>query len=389
MAERCRAELAQLMREDGNSECADCGDADPDWASVTMGVFLCHTCAGVHRSLGTQSRVKSVRLDNWDRDQVQVMEAVGNKKAKDKFEMCVPLFYRKPTKKDVDVLKKEWILAKYQREEFTDPDKQSAYNCSHKEGMLWKLGRDRKQFQQRKFVLSRAENKFSYFVNEDSKQKPQQPKAEADMDHMNAIFVPEKIGNPYGLQITFIKNGSTRSLFVYSENSRDIVDWYNCVRAAKWERRRIAFPDRDLHQLAEDLTKDFIVEGWLSKMGPKNEPFKRRWFTLDRRKLMYFEEPLNAFPKGEVFIGHRDAGYTISLGAPEGDRSSNSHNNYCFTLHTPERNFILRAETQDDMDKWNASLSHVTDLPLTPQDSKLASMLNPKKSSNSFRIIRR
>ena len=68
------------------------------------------------------------------------------------------------------VLKKEWILAKYQREEFTDPDRQTAYNCSHKEGMLWKLGRDRKQFQLRKFVLSRAENKFSYFINEDSKQ---------------------------------------------------------------------------------------------------------------------------------------------------------------------------------------------------------------------------
>ena len=30
-------------------------------------------------------------------------------------------------------------------------------------------------------------------------------------------------------------------------------------------------------------------------MGPKNEPFKRRWFTLDRRKLMYFEEPLVSF----------------------------------------------------------------------------------------------
>ena len=47
---------------------------DPDWASVTIGVFLCHTCAGVHRSLSTASRVKSVRLDNWDRDQVQVSE---------------------------------------------------------------------------------------------------------------------------------------------------------------------------------------------------------------------------------------------------------------------------------------------------------------------------
>lgn len=67
-------------------------------------------------------------------------------------------------------MKKEWILAKYLREEFTDPDRQSAYNCSYKEGILWKLGRDRRQFQQRKFVLSRAENKFLYYINDDSKQ---------------------------------------------------------------------------------------------------------------------------------------------------------------------------------------------------------------------------
>lgn len=27
-------------------------------------------------------------------------------------------------------------------------------------------------------------------------------------------------------------------------------------------------------------------------MGPRNEPFKKRFFTLDKRKLMYLEEPL-------------------------------------------------------------------------------------------------
>nr|KAG5710416.1 hypothetical protein BaRGS_022234 [Batillaria attramentaria] len=307
-----------------------------------------------------EKKIMSCSDDSFDK--IDVMECIGNAKAKEKFEMCVPPFYRRPKKNDVEVLKKEWIMAKYQREEFTDPDRQTAYNCSYKEGMLWKLGRDRKQVQQRKFVLSRADNKFSYFITEEAKQHKQQPpKAEADLDNMNAVFVPEKIGNPYGLQITFIKSGSTRSLFVYSDNSK----------------------------LAEDLTKDFLLEGWLSKMGPKNEPFRRRWFTLDRRKLMYFEEPLNAFAKGEVFIGHRDAGYHLTLGPPEGDRSSNSQNNFCFTLHTPDRNFMLRAETQDDMDKWTTALNNVIDLPLTPQDSKLASMLVPKKSSNSFRLIKR
>ena len=46
------------------------------------------------------------------------------------------------------------------------------------------------------------------------------------------------------------------------------------------------------YQLAEELTRDFILEGWLKKMGPRNEPFKKRFFTLDKRKLMYLEEPL-------------------------------------------------------------------------------------------------
>ncbi|XP_005093005.1 arf-GAP with dual PH domain-containing protein 1 isoform X2 [Aplysia californica] len=366
--------------------------SDPDWASCTIGVFLCKDCAGVHRALGSsQSRIKSIKLDNWDKDQVQVMEMIGNVKARDTYELCVPEFYSKPFPGTVDVLRKEWILAKYQRLEFSDPDNQSSYNCATKQGLLWKLGRDRKQFAQRKFVLSRAENKLYYYVNEENG-KNKQPKAEADLDFVNAVFVPEKIGNPYGLQITYFKNGSTRNLFVYSESSKDIVDWYMCIRAAKWERRRIAFPDRDLVQLAEDLTKDFLLEGWLHKMGPKNEPFRRRWFTLDRRKLMYFEEQLNAFAKGEVFIGHKDAGYSVSTGEEEGNRGSNSQtsgSSYCFTLHTPDRDFVMRAETQEDMEKWVLALQRVVEMPLTPQDSKLAALLVPKKSSNSFRLIKR
>ena len=82
----------------------------------------------------------------------------------------------------------------------------------------------------------------------------------------------------------------------------------------------------------------------------------------------------NAFAKGEVFIGHRDAGYNVSMGAAlEGDRGSGSQNSnlsFCFTLHTPDRDFVMRAETQDDMEKWILSLQKVVELPLTTQDSK-------------------
>ena len=45
----------------------------PRWASWNLGVFICIRCAGIHRNLGVHiSRVKSVNLDQWTSEQIQV-----------------------------------------------------------------------------------------------------------------------------------------------------------------------------------------------------------------------------------------------------------------------------------------------------------------------------
>jgi len=42
-------------------------------------VFLCELCAKVHRSLGSHiSKVKSLRLDKWDPDQIEVGNNTGD-----------------------------------------------------------------------------------------------------------------------------------------------------------------------------------------------------------------------------------------------------------------------------------------------------------------------
>ncbi|KAI5248746.1 ArfGap-domain-containing protein [Aureobasidium subglaciale] len=63
----------------GNDRCADCGARNPAWSSWSLGIFLCMSCAALHRKMGTHiSKVKSLSMDSWSPDQVDNMKRVGN-----------------------------------------------------------------------------------------------------------------------------------------------------------------------------------------------------------------------------------------------------------------------------------------------------------------------
>ena len=47
----CRAETT-LPLVQGNAACCECGAANPDWASLNLGILLCIRCSGLHRNLG-------------------------------------------------------------------------------------------------------------------------------------------------------------------------------------------------------------------------------------------------------------------------------------------------------------------------------------------------
>ncbi|KAK8850356.1 hypothetical protein IAR55_004274 [Kwoniella newhampshirensis] len=79
MEQRHQRMLEEVLRLPGNDTCADCHAPAPRWASTNLGIFLCVGCASVHRKMGThKSRVKSVTLDTWSRDQITSIRSMGN-----------------------------------------------------------------------------------------------------------------------------------------------------------------------------------------------------------------------------------------------------------------------------------------------------------------------
>uniref|UniRef100_A0A9L0JTB5 ArfGAP with dual PH domains 1 n=1 Tax=Equus asinus TaxID=9793 RepID=A0A9L0JTB5_EQUAS len=235
------------------------------------------------------------------------MASHGNNAARATYESKVPSFYYRPTASDCQLLREQWIRAKYERQEFTRPEKQEPYSAGYREGFLWKRGRDNGQFLSRKFVLTEREGALKYFNRNDAKE----PKAVMKIEHLNATFQPAKIGHPHGLQVTYLKDNSTRNIFVYHEDGKEMVDWFNALRAARFHYLQVAFPGASDADLVPKLSRNYLKEGYMEKTGPKQtEGFRKRWFTMDDRRLMYFKDPLvrkgrgrgSARPRGDGLL---------------------------------------------------------------------------------------
>ncbi|XP_038568678.1 arf-GAP with dual PH domain-containing protein 1 [Micropterus salmoides] len=362
--ERATRALKEILQIPGNDTCADCGASVPGWGSCSLGVFICLDCSGIHRNLPSISKVKSLTLSHWEDHEVQFMVENGNELMKSKYEAAVPAYYYKPTRKDCQVLREQWIRAKYERKEFSEPGKNVTYEGGTKDGMLMKRGRDNGQFLSRRFVLSEREGTLKYFTKYDAKE----PKAVIKVDAINATFQPEKMGNPNGLQITYLKDYNTRNIFVYHDSGKEIVDWFNSIRAVQLHYLKVAFPGATDAELVPKLTRNFLKEGYMEKTGPRHtEGFKKRWFTLDHRRLMYFKDPLDAFAKGEVFLGNKDHGYSASPGLPAGTHCNGAWQNG-ITIVTPDRGFLFTCETESDQQDWLKHFNDIMSAQMSPQE---------------------
>ncbi|KAJ6613634.1 hypothetical protein B0H10DRAFT_2165269 [Mycena sp. CBHHK59/15] len=80
--ERNQRTLLDLVALPGNDVCADCKVKNPRWASHSLGIFICVSCASIHRKIGTHvTKVKSITMDSWTREQTENMRQNGNIKS--------------------------------------------------------------------------------------------------------------------------------------------------------------------------------------------------------------------------------------------------------------------------------------------------------------------
>uniref|UniRef100_A0A673BUR3 Arf-GAP with coiled-coil, ANK repeat and PH domain-containing protein n=1 Tax=Sphaeramia orbicularis TaxID=375764 RepID=A0A673BUR3_9TELE len=112
--------LQRIQCLPGNEQCCDCGQADPRWASINLGILLCIECSGIHRSLGVHcSKVRSLTLDTWEPELLKLMCELGNSVINHIYEGSYQeQGLKKPLPSSSRQEKEAWIKAKYVEKKF-------------------------------------------------------------------------------------------------------------------------------------------------------------------------------------------------------------------------------------------------------------------------------
>jgi hypothetical protein len=110
-----KAELLVMLEQDGNTKCADCNALAPTWVSVNNQMFICTSCAGIHRSLGVEfSFVQSVMLDEWTQEAVNDLKGMTTlSKNENIMEYSVPEGILKPNAQSSRADREAYINMKY------------------------------------------------------------------------------------------------------------------------------------------------------------------------------------------------------------------------------------------------------------------------------------
>uniref|UniRef100_A0A0X3PJW5 Arf-GAP with dual PH domain-containing protein 1 n=2 Tax=Schistocephalus solidus TaxID=70667 RepID=A0A0X3PJW5_SCHSO len=321
--------------------------------------------------LKSAEQVELAKLLSFDR---------GNAQVNAELEAELPLFFRRPWPGPTcpDFYREYFVQFKYIEKVFAPGASASGLQADFtnpvKSGMLLKKLRDSSQFSLRLFEINSTTNSLKYFV----KTTDTDPKENIDLERCNMTFIdPTQFGlPPHTALVQFLQDNSTRHIFLRSDNSREISNWYNTLRLCKYQRLRLHLSgsgcDASPEEIVSHLTFDLDKVGWIFKGGPDaSYTFRRRWLMLThRRRLLYANDPQAAFSNGEIFIGSEDEGFTVIEKAPDDWKKCPTE--FPFTVCTPNRSFVFCANSEADRSAWVALLSTLLKRPVTFLDEKEA-----------------